>query len=184
VRDALDASGLVETLAIATGAPLRLMQAAEPGFHPGRAARVLLGERVLGVVGEVHPEVAAAWNLPGRVVAGELSLTAWEETAPLAFVVPSALPPVVFDLAFDLPAAVPVADLVAAIRRGGGPHLEGLVVFDVFAGTPLAPGRKSVALRLTFRHPERTMMDEEMVPIRAAITAEVGSAVGGILRGG
>jgi phenylalanyl-tRNA synthetase beta chain len=57
-------------------------------------------------------------------------------------------------------------------------------VFDVFQGQPLEAGRKSVAVRLTFRHPERTMVDEEMIPIRAAIVAEVRSAVGGILRGG
>ena len=183
-RDALDAIGLIETLAIATGAPLRVEQSHEPGFHPGRSARVLLGERAVGVIGEIHPDVVAAWDLPGRVVAGELSLSGWDEAAASDFVVPSLLPPVVFDLAFDVATTMPVAGLEAAIRIAGGPYLESLSVFDVFQGQPLEVGRKSVAVRLTFRHPERTMVDEEMIPIRAAIVAEVRSAVGGILRGG
>jgi phenylalanyl-tRNA synthetase beta chain len=183
-RDALDAIGLIETLAIATGAPLRVEQSQEPGFHPGRSARVLLGERAVGAIGEIHPDVVAAWDLPGRVVAGELSLSGWDEVAASDFVAPSLLPPVVFDLAFDVGTTMPVARLEAAIRIAGGPHLENLSVFDVFQGQPLEAGRKSVALRLTFRHPERTMVDEEMIPIRAAIVAEVRSAVGGILRGG
>jgi phenylalanyl-tRNA synthetase beta chain len=183
-RDALDATGLIETLATATGTPLRVEQAAQPGFHPGRSARVLLGDAVIGEIGEIHPDVAAAWDLPGRVVAGELSLAAWEDTAPAGFVVPSLLPPVVFDLAFDIAATVPVAHLVDSIRQAGGPHLESLSLFDVFQGPPLEAGRKSAAVRLTFRHPERTMVDEEMIPIRAAIVAHVGAAVGGILRGG
>jgi phenylalanyl-tRNA synthetase beta chain len=163
---------------------LRLEQSVEPGFHPGRAARVFLGDKGIGVIGELHPDVASAWDLSGRVVAGELSLAEWEDAASAAFVVPSLLPPVVFDLAFDIAATVPAGRLVDAIREGGGPYLENLLVFDIFQGPPLQPERKSVAVRVTFRHPERTMVDQEMIPIRAAIVAQVGSAVGGILRGG
>ncbi len=57
-------------------------------------------------------------------------------------------------------------------------------MFDVFRGAPLDEGRKSIALRLSMRNPERTLTDEEIAPIRAAIEAEVADAVGGVLRGG
>ena len=59
----------------------------------------------------------------------------------------------VFDLAFDLAEDVPAGALIEAIRRAGGERLERIVVFDVFGGPPLDPGRKSVAVRLTFRDP-------------------------------
>ncbi len=135
-------------------------------------------------MGEVHPDVAASWDLGGRVVAGELSLAAWPDATPGAFVIPSPLPPVVFDLAFEMEARTPAARLLAAISAAAGPHLERQVVFDVFTGPPLSAGRKSLAVRLTFRHPERTMTDEEMVPIREAIIVAVSEGAGGILRGG
>ncbi len=184
-RDAFDATGLVETLAAATGIALRVEPATEPGFHPGRCARVIAGTRRVGVVGEVHPEVAAAWDLSGRVVAGELAVAPFLEPTPRSdFAVPSGLPPVVFDLAFDIAREVSAGALTAAIREGAGSLLEEASVFDVFTGPPLDPGRKSAAVRLVFRHPERTMTDDDMIPLRAAIVARVGDLVGGKLRGG
>jgi phenylalanyl-tRNA synthetase beta chain len=136
------------------------------------------------VVGEIHPDVAAAWDLTGRVVAGELSMAAFVAARAREFSIPSVFPPVVFDLAFDVDARIPVSRLVEAIRQGAGAELEGAGVFDVFQGAPLEPGRKSVAVRLTFRHPERTMVDDEMIPVRAAIVARVQAETGGRLRGG
>ena len=57
-------------------------------------------------------------------------------------------------------------------------------VFDVFRGAPLADGRKSLAVRLTFRDPQRTLTDEDLVPVRERITEGVAAALGGRLRGG
>lgn len=183
-RDAFDAVGLIETLGGAIGVPLALEQAAQPGFHPGRSARVVVDGHPVGVVGEIHPDVAAAWNLSGRVVAGELSITALGDRRPWAFLPPSQFPPVVFDLAFEVDARTPVGGVLAAVVTAGGPALEDVAVFDVFSGPPLEAGRKSVALRLTFRQPDRTMVDEEMIPVREAIAARVLADTGGRLRGG
>jgi phenylalanyl-tRNA synthetase beta chain len=183
-RDALDATGLVEALSTATGVPVRIEQEEAPELHPGRGARVFAGDVVLGVVGELRPDVAAAWDLTGRVIVGELSLAVWPDPVSSPFVVPSVFPPVVFDLAFDLAERTPASKVLGAIAAAGWPYLEQQVVFDVFTGSPLQPGRMSLAVRLTFRHPDRTMVDKEMVPIRAAIVAAVADATGGILRGG
>ncbi|MBI5158121.1 MAG: phenylalanine--tRNA ligase subunit beta [Acidimicrobiia bacterium] len=183
-RDALDAVGLVATLAAATGVDLVLAQATEPGFHPGRCAHVLADGAVVGAVGEIHPDVAAAWDLSGRVVAGEIALEALARGAFPGFSVPSVFPPVVFDLAFDVAAAIPVGQVVAAVKAAAGPELEDATIFDVFSGPPLEAGRKSIALRLTFRHRERTMVDAEMVPVRQAIVERVRAETGGLLRGG
>ena len=183
-RDALDAVGLVAMLGAATGVSLEVVQGAEPGFHPGRCGSVMLSGERIGVVGEIHPDVAAAWGLSGRVAAGELSLSALEAAPGRRIAVPSAFPPVVFDLAFDLEGHTPVSGILAAIREAAGPALEDVTVFDVFQGPPLEVGRKSVAVRLTFRHPERTMVDDEMIPVREAIASRVLEQLGGRLRGG
>ena len=183
-RDALDAVGLVTMLADATGLALEVVQSTEPGFHPGRCSTVMLAGQRIGVIGEIHPDIAAAWGLTGRVAAGELSLSALGSSPGRKVVVPSAFPPVVFDLAFDLAARTPVGKVLTAIRQAAGSTLEDAVVFDVFSGPPLASNRMSVAVRLTFRHPERTMVDAEMVPVRTAIATRVRDEFGGMLRGG
>ena len=70
-----------------------------------------------------------------------------------------------------------------AVRAAAGPMLERLDVFDVFTGAPLDEGSKSVALRLTYRAPDRTLSDEDMVPLRRAIATAVAEHLGGTLRG-
>jgi phenylalanyl-tRNA synthetase beta chain len=96
---------------------------------------------------------------------------------------PSTLPPVVFDLAFDLPERTPAAALLSEIRASAGVDLESMDVFDVFSGPPLEAGRRSIAVRLTMRSHQRTLTDEEMGPIRALIADRVGQALDGRLRG-
>jgi phenylalanyl-tRNA synthetase beta chain len=185
VRDARDAVGLWETLAAALGVEYELEQAADAPFHPGRCGRIVRDGQVVGRVGELHPGAAAAFDLDGRVAVGELDLEpllgapeAW------TFTTPSAFPPVVFDLAFELDAAVPAAALVAAVEDGADPRLENLELFDLFSGPPLEAGRKSIAVRLTFRDAGRTLTDDDLVPVREAIVAAVAAACSGTLRGG
>jgi phenylalanyl-tRNA synthetase beta chain len=117
------------------------------------------------------------------VAAGELDLEALIPRR-VAFRVPSLFPPVVFDLAFDLAESVPAAALVKEIRDSAGEMLETARIFDVFRGPPLEPGRTSVAVRLTFRAIDRTLTDEELVPVRAAIAGRVADRLSGLLRGG
>jgi len=184
-RDARDAIGTWETLAGAVGVDFRLEQAAVPAFHPGRCARIVVDGSVIGTVGEIHPEVARRFGISGRVAVGEIDLEPLLVAPALfEFRVPSPYPPIVFDLAFDLDEAVPAAEVAAAVRAGGGPHLEHLEIFDVFTGAPLGTGRKSIAFRLRFRHPERTLTDEELAPVRESIADAVAERVGGRLRGG
>lgn len=181
--DVGDAVGAWEVLAAALGVEYRLEQAAVPGFHPGRCGRVVVDGAVIGTIGEIHPAVAERFGVAGRIAAGEVDLEPLlSERAPFEFVTPSPYPPVVFDLAFDLDDAVPAAELTAAVRAAAGELLERLVLFDVFSGAPLDEGRKSIAVRLTFRHPHRTLTDDEMAPVRETIASAVADRVGGRLR--
>ena len=90
----------------------------------------------------------------------------------------------VFDLAFELEDAVPASSLLAAVEAAAGEGLEHLEIFDLFVGPPLEAGHKSIAVRLTFRAADRTLTDEELVPVREAIVESVAAACGGRLRGG
>ncbi len=183
--DVLDATGTWHLLADVMqvdGAALR--QAAPPAYHPERAAEVVLDGTVVGVVGEIHPRVADAFGLEGRVAAGEIRLTELLDTpARWEFRAPSVYPPVIFDLAFDVADEVPASRLLAVVGEAAGPMLESVVPFDVFTGSQIGAGRRSIAVKLTVRSPERTLTDEEVAPIRKRIAAAVEAELDGRLRG-
>jgi phenylalanyl-tRNA synthetase beta chain len=183
--DVYDATGLWETIAESMGLPepgVRPVQRAP--FHPGRAAAVTIGGEMIGIIGEIDPAVARHSGLEGRVIAGEIDI------APLVvdrgawtFEPTSTYPPQVFDLAFDIAADIPASTVLGAVDASAGELLEGLEVFDVYTGEALGEGRKSIAVNLTLRAPDRTLSDEEIAPLRRDIAAAVESATGGTLRG-
>ncbi|MGZ5382988.1 MAG: phenylalanine--tRNA ligase subunit beta [Acidimicrobiia bacterium] len=173
---------LVEALGVTDAT---LQQASPSGYHPGRAADVLVGGTMVGSVGELHPAVARAFGLNGRVAAGELALEAL--VAPQAwwgFREPSTYPPVVFDLAFDLDTHVPSSDLIERVTESAGDWLESVRVFDEFSGASLGEGRKSVAIQLWFRAPDHTLTNEEVGPFRDRIVNRVEGSLDAHLRGG
>ena len=90
----------------------------------------------------------------------------------------------VFDLAFDLAAAVPAQALVEAISANAGDWLESAQVFDEFSGSQMEPGRKSVAVQLWFRAPDHTLTNEEVAPTRNLIISRVEDLLDARLRGG
>ncbi|MCB1246261.1 MAG: phenylalanine--tRNA ligase subunit beta [Acidimicrobiia bacterium] len=183
--DIADGTGLWELLASALRIPgASVTQSQRVALHPGRAADLRVGDEVIGYVGEVHPRVADAFGLHGRVVVAEM------DVAPLivdrgawAYSTPSPFPPVIFDMAFNVASEVAAANVVDAARRGAGANLEDLHIFDVFAGESVGEGKKSIALRFTLRAPDRTLTDEEAAPIRRSIAEAVAADVDGILRG-
>ncbi len=182
VYDATGVWGLLASAMAVEGSELRATERAP--FHPGRAAEVIVGGRAIGVVGEIHPAVAAAHGIDGRVIAGEIDadvLVAARE--PWRFEVPSSYPPQVFDLAFELDSSVAASTLLAAIDAAGEGLVEKRTIFDVYEGDPIPKGRKSIAINLTVRAPDRTLSDEDVAPIRKAIVKAVEAATGGMLRG-
>ncbi len=179
-----DALGTVEVLLGSLGIDATIKQRSVAGLHPGRSGSVMTDGTEIGVVGELDPDVSDSWDLNGRVIVGEFDLALLAPGPPVPFVVPSPYPPVVFDLAFDLPNKAATADLLAAVEATAGGDLERIVVFDVFRGGPLAVDRKSVAVRLTMRSAERTLSDEEVAPVLSRIAERVSDELGGSLRGG
>ena len=160
-------------------------QGSPDGYHPGRAADVLVDEVIIGSIGELHPSVVRAFGLEGRVAAGEIALEPLLAPRPWwTFREPSSYPPVVFDLAFDLDKTVPARALVTAISDSAGTWLEAAHVFDEYSGSQMDEGRKSVAVQLWFRAPDHTLTNEEVAPHRDRIIKSVEDLLDARLRGG
>jgi phenylalanyl-tRNA synthetase beta chain len=184
-NDFYDAKGAVEAILLALGAPAvaaKLVRRAP--YHPRASASLSVGETVLGMVGELHPQVAKALDLPQGVQLFELDL---EALLKVADVVPrlgpmSRFPAVLRDLAVVVPESKQAEDIRAVIKEVGGPLVEEVLVFDVYTGSPLPAGRKNVAFALRYRAPDRTLKDEEVQAAHARIVEEVNRRLGAELR--
>ena len=175
--------GVVEALAGQLGTTIACEPAEEPFLHPGRSATVDVGGIAAGWIGELHPLVCRAWDIEAAV-GFEVDLatllaaaTAGEE----AYEDVTTFPAVYQDLAVVVPADRPAAELRQAVLAAGGELLHAAGVFDLYEGEQVGEGRKSLALRLEFRAPDRTLTDDEVSEQRAAIEAAL-EKIGGLLR--
>jgi phenylalanyl-tRNA synthetase beta chain len=178
------AKGLLGAALDAVRARWEVVPATEPFLHPGRTARVLVGGEDVGWIGELHPLVARQWDLDHGGALFELDLDralGHADPAP-QYVDLTSFPALRMDLAFTLPDDVPAATVLRTVREGGGALLAGVRVFDLYRGEQVGEGRKSLALALSFRAPDRTLTDEDAAPLRDRIVAAVRDGLGGELR--
>jgi phenylalanyl-tRNA synthetase beta chain len=180
--DFFAAKGVLEGMADTLRVPLRFEPTSEePFLHPARAARVLAAGEPAGWLGELHPAVAEAWELPPSA-AFEVDLDALFVAAPdtLHYEDVTPFPAVHRDLAIVVPEGVrfaSVADLLAA-----PPLVESVQVFDVYRGPQVGEGRKSLAVHVSFRAPDRTLTDEEVNLEVTKLTARISNELDGELR--
>jgi len=182
--DFFTAKGIAGALLDAAGLEWWAEPGERPFLHPGRAASLVAGadERKLGWIGELHPLVAREWDIE-HAVAFEIDFDLVAELAPPAveYRDVSSFPPVIQDIAVVVDEEVPLAEVDAAVRDGGGELLADVELFDVYRGEQIAAGAKSLALRLTFRAPDRTLTEDEVTGLRALIEDRLGE-LGGRLR--
>ncbi|MEK6277135.1 MAG: phenylalanine--tRNA ligase subunit beta [Actinomycetota bacterium] len=175
--------GVLEALAAQLGAELGVEPELQPFLHPGRAARVLLDGAPAGWIGELHPLVCRQWDLDAA--AGfEVDFAELLEAASAGreqYEDVTTYPSVHQDLAVVVDEDVPAAAVQDAVLAGGGELLRSAEIFDVYRGEQAGEGRKSLALRLSFRAPDRTLTDEEVAGLREQIRAEL-ERIGGSLR--
>jgi phenylalanyl-tRNA synthetase beta chain len=184
--DVFAAKGVLATVLDTLRLEWSVDAASEPFLHPGRSATVLVGDgEQIGWLGEVHPLVARAWDLPDA--AGfELDLDRVAELAAERLELyedVTSFPAVRQDLAIVLPDDVPAARALDVVRRAGGELLAAARVFDAYRGEQVGEGKVSIAVALEFRAPDRTLTDEEVNERRAAIAAALSSELGAELRG-
>jgi phenylalanyl-tRNA synthetase beta chain len=174
---------LLEGLMEAAGVEWRT-EARGPAFlHPGRTATITSNGRELGWIGELHPLVLREWELDGPVAAFELDVDALLALAPgsSTYSDVTSFPAVLQDIAVIVPDDVSAEQLGEVVGQGGGDLLTSLRVFDLYRGEQVGEGNKSLALRLEFRAPDRTLTDEEVAERRTAIEQAL-EAIGGRLR--
>jgi phenylalanyl-tRNA synthetase beta chain len=156
-----------------------------PGLHPTRGARLVgLSGGAFGAVGEVHPDVVAAYGLRQRVGYLTLDVDALlaQPRRPQEARDVSRFPASDMDLAFVLADTVPAAAVRATLRKTGGELLESVWLFDVYRGERLGAGRRSLAFRLRFRALDRTLDETELAAARQRAVEAVGAGHGGELR--
>ena len=186
VMDFFDLKGIVEGMMQGLHiANVYYRSGEHPSLHPGKTAEVLIGEAVVGVMGELHPLVKANYELeePSIFVA-EFELAKLLAHAGILFDVEPAptYPPVLEDLAVVVDEALPASEIEKVIRRGGGEYLSKLSLFDIFRGKQVGEGKKSLAFSLTYMAPDRTLTDKEVGKIRKKIVVLLDQELGAVLR--
>ena len=184
-EEAPAAVAVLDLLAEALALPaLELREASPPGLHPTRSAEVVVAGRPRGVVGEADPGVLEACGVAGRVAWLQLDLQevlngprTRRRYRPV-----SKYPPSEVDLAFVVPDRVAAVQVERALRATAGSLLARIELFDVYRGAGVADGSRSLAYRLRFQAPDRTLTDAEVAEIRRRCIDETSRRTGAILR--
>jgi phenylalanyl-tRNA synthetase beta chain len=172
--------GVLETYFAALGIAERIDYTAiepdnAPYLHPGRAARIVLDEATLGFLGELHPEEAMRLDLGSSCAVYELDLSqliSYGFTPRKSIEAPPRFPAIRRDLALVLDREFPAELVRRTVREAASALLESVEVFDVYEGSAIAPGKKSVALACRYRAKDRTLTDEEVNRVHAALVEQ------------
>jgi len=190
--DFYDLKGIAEELMAYCGIAGYVVEPeGHPALHPGRAARLRLTDRrgwpstELAVLGEVHPAVAARFDLRARTLLLELDgdALAAAATATRAYAEVSRYPAIARDLAVVVSMDTPAGDVLRAVRQGGGKLLRSVDVFDVYTGEQVEAGQKSIALSLVFQAPDHTLSERDIDGVFGNIQRRLRDTVGATFRG-
>ncbi len=177
--------GLLEGLRLSA---VRYEPGEHPSFHPGKCARLMVGDKQVGTFGELHPKVKESYDFPSTfkapVLAADFDLDLLLELVPPLYQTRDVpvFPPVLEDLAFILEDSVPAEQAEALIRQTGGKLLNDVSLFDVFRSEAIGAGKKSLAYKLTYIAPDRTLEAAEVATLRNKIIKRMEHDLGAKLR--
>lgn len=184
--DYFDGKGLLESLLATLRAEnVTFRRGEHPVLHPGRTAVLEFSGEPLGIVGEIHPQIKAEFDLVSPVVLFEINLEKLWQTVQKEVVQVKALPkfpPILRDLALILPEKVKVEEAIALFYQNSQEKLEAVRLFDIYQGDKIPTGYRSIAFSLTFRLQERTLQDEEVNTIMEGIVEEATGKLGAQIR--
>ncbi|EMM6952594.1 phenylalanine--tRNA ligase subunit beta [Staphylococcus aureus] len=164
--------GVVDRVAEKLNLEFSYRRADIDGLHPGRTAEILLENKVVGFIGELHPTLAADNDLK-RTYVFELNFDALMAVS-VGYInyqpIPR-FPGMSRDIALEVNQNIPAADLLSTIHAHGGNILKDTLVFDVYQGEHLEKGKKSIAIRLNYLDTEETLTDERVSKVQAEIEA-------------
>lgn len=186
--DAMDAKAdtveLLQTLGINK---IEISTANLPSYyHPNRSGAFVLGKTILGYFGEIHPKIAAAFDIEGRIAAFEIFLDAIPVSRSKGTAKPqlkiSDYQAVERDFAFIVDDSVTAAVIEKEINKAEKNLITSVEIFDVYSGKGVDTGKKSVAVKVTLQSFERTLTDADITAVSSAILVAAGKGFGGILR--
>jgi phenylalanyl-tRNA synthetase beta chain len=181
IVDALDA---VRQLALALAVDIAVVTGSHPALHPGRTAELRVGDRAVGVAGELLPSLAKEFDLPHVVAVVEIDLDALIELGvrqPIPTLI-GTLPAATQDLSLLVPREIPAGDVLAAVIAGAGTLLESASLLDDYRGAGLPDDQKSLTFGLRFRAPERTLTAAEASEAKLAGAARAAELFGASVR--
>ncbi|HDG9405488.1 TPA: phenylalanine--tRNA ligase subunit beta [Staphylococcus aureus] len=166
------AKGVVDRVAEKLNLEFSYRRADIDGLHPGRTAEILLENKVVGFIGELHPTLAADNDLK-RTYVFELNFDALMAVSVgcINYQPIPRFPGMSRDIALEVNQNIPAADLLSTIHAHGGNILKDTLVFDVYQGEHLEKGKKSIAIRLNYLDTEETLTDERVSKVQAEIEA-------------
>ena len=181
-----DLKGVVETLMDGLHMQAVKFQALDhPSFHPGKCAEVKVGDEVVGVMGELHPQIKKNYAFgQDSVLVAEFDGEALVRLSNASFTNRSisSYPAMVEDIALIVDENVPADDLEALIWQAGGKLLVGVKLFDVYRDARLGDGKKSLAYQLTYQAFDRTLTDKDALNIRNRIVKQAKNIFSAVLR--
>ena len=180
--DFFDAKGMVEGLLSRLGVEASFEEGGDESLHLSKQAAIVIAGNRLGVVGELHPKVAEAFEISGTVYLFEINVTTllpftlgYKRFQPIL-----RFPATVRDMALVIDAGIThqkVQDIIKSF-----PLVEQVTLFDVYTGEQVPPGKKSLAYRITFQSPTHTLTDEEVNQVQQQILGKLSSELGATLR--
>ena len=178
--------GAVEALLCAARTPdVRFTADTETAaFHPGRCAAVWSGDTRLGTLGQIHPDVCAAYGLDGATYCAEIDVVLLHDlqgAEPVYTPLPR-FPAITRDIAVVCDASVPVGELTECIRKAEKNVLRGVKLFDVYTGVGIPEGKKSVAFSLTLRSDDGTLTDDHAEEAVRAVLDALRESFGAVIR--
>ncbi len=155
-----------------------------PIYHPGRSAVIKVNGKTLGVIGEVHPSVLRNFEIGVKAYMGELDFTAIFNAAncDVKYTPLTKFPAVTRDFSIVIDSATPVAAIEKVMKKSGGKLLSKLELSDVYTGSQIPEGKKSVMYKAEFKAPDRSLTGEEADNLHAKIVKNLGNELGAVLR--
>ena len=155
-----------------------------PVYHPGRSAVIKVNGKVLGVIGEVHPSVLRNFEIGTKAYIGELDfMTIFNASnRDVKYTPLTKFPAVTRDFSIVVDASTPVAEIEKVMKKAGGKLLTKLELNDVYTGSQIPEGKKSVMYKAEFKAPDRSLTGEEADNLHAKIVKNLGNELGAELR--
>ncbi len=183
--DFFDAKGIIESAFKQFGIRnYQYIKKQSPSFHPGRTSEINFGVDKGGLIGEIHPKVLETYQIDQKVIYFEIDLSVLVEnlSAIKSYQSVPIYPGISIDIAIVVDDKYTVGDVIQTINESKIELLKSIRLFDIYTGTQIPPGKKSMAFRLQFQSEERTLTEEEVIEVRGDIIKILDNKIGAQLR--